>query len=112
MKYLTSLLFALSLSAQAAPTLEEVATSPETFAVCKTVDIASTAYLLGHGFTEANPLVAWSLRIGGYLPLILVSAGIYWVMDQHRGERDAAAPMIVANGVTCGVAAHNLLLIP
>lgn len=87
---------------------KEIATSPETFAVCKTVDIASTAYLLGRGFTEANPIVAWSLKVGGYMPLILVSVGLYMWLKKLDSPQTTAA----VNVVTCGVAAHNLLLIP
>jgi hypothetical protein len=94
----------------AAPTLEEVAESPETFLVCKTADILSTAYIIEHGIGyEANPLVAWSFHIGGYGPLILVSGLIYWWMKEHEDEKFA---IVVANGVTCGVAVSNLLLIP
>jgi hypothetical protein len=112
MKYLVALLLVFSLSAQATPSLEEIATSPETFAVCKTVDIASTAYLLGHGFVESNPLVAWSMNIGGYVPLIAVSYGIYWAMKKFKDEPGAKTATAIANGATCFVAAQNLLLIP
>jgi hypothetical protein len=96
-----------------AGTLEDAATSPDTFAVCKTVDIASTAYLLEHGLvTESNPIVAWSLRIGGWAPLVFASIGIYWAMEKFKDEPGAKPATAIANGVTCGVAAHNLLLIP
>lgn len=96
-----------------AGTLEDVATSPTTFAVCKTVDIASTAYLLEHGLaTEANPLVAWSLKVGGWAPLVFVSIGIYWAMQKFKDQPGAKTATAVANGVTCLAATKNLLLIP
>ena len=83
MKFLAPLLLAFSLSANAEPSLEDVVTSSDTFAVCKTVDVASTMYLLDHGLaTEANPVVAWSIRIGGYAPLILASIGLWWAMTK------------------------------
>ena len=97
----------------AAGTLEDVATSPDTFAICKGVDIASTAYLLEHGLaTEANPLVAWSLRIGGWVPLVFVSIGIYWAMQKFKDSPGAKSATAVANGVTCLAATQNLLLLP
>jgi hypothetical protein len=103
----------IGIKACSAGTLEDVATSPNTFAVCKTVDIASTAYLLEHGLaTEANPLVAWSLKIGGYAPLVFASIGIYWLMEKFKDAPGAKPATAVANVATCGAAAHNLLLIP
>ena len=106
MKFLIIVFLLLSLSANAS--VEELATSPDTFAVCKTVDIASTAYLLKIGVaTEANPLVA-PLIANGVFPLVLISASVYWLM-QHYNNPTAN---VVTNGVTCGVALQNLLLIP
>jgi Domain of unknown function (DUF5658) len=96
-----------------AGTLNDVATSRDTFALCKTVDIASTAYLLEHGLaTEANPLVAWSLKVGGWAPLVFVSIGIYWAMEKFKEQPGAKPATAIANGATCFVAAQNLLLIP
>jgi hypothetical protein len=92
----------------AAPSLEDVAKSPNTFVACKAVDIASTAYLLRTGVgVEGNPIVA-PLIAHGYFPLFLVSVGIYWVMTKFT----TPTSNVVINGVTCAVAAHNLLLIP
>ena len=100
-------------SAFAAPTLEEVATSPETFGICKAADVASTVYLLEHGWAvEGNPIVAWSMNIGGYMPLVFVSAGLYWALKHFKDEAGVPLATGAANVVTCGVAAHNLLLIP
>lgn len=93
--------------------LEDVVTSPKTFAVCKTVDIASTAYLLEHGLaTEANPIVAWSLRVGGYAPLVFASIGVYWLMEHFKNEPGAKTATGIVNGTTCLVATQNLLLLP
>ena len=97
----------------AAGTLEDVATSPDTFALCKTMDIASTAYLLEHGLaTEANPLVVWSLKVGGWAPLVFVSIGIYWAMQKFKDQPGAKPATAIANGVTCIAATQNLLLLP
>ena len=102
------LAFAFQVSAEPLETLEAVVTSPETFAVCKAVDIASTSYLLTHGLgVEANPVVA-PLIAHGYVPLIALSVGLYYLLKWHN------SPVVtgVANVATCGVAVHNLLLIP
>ena len=91
----------------ASASVEEVATSPNTFAVCKAVDIASTAYLLKTGLgVESNPVVA-PLIVHGYFPLVVLSVGVYWLMTKYHN----ATANTVVNGVTCGVAASNLLLI-
>ncbi len=101
-------LLGLVLATSANASVEDVATSPNTFAVCKTVDIASTAYLLKTGIgVESNPIVA-PLITHGYFPLVALSIGVYWLMTKYHN----ATANTVANGVTCGVAASNLLLIP
>lgn len=109
-----SVLLTVSLSAKAdtaprAPleTMETVVTSPETFAVCKALDVASTAYLISHGLgVEANPIVA-PLLTHGYFPLITVSVGLYYLLIWNNNPVATGA----ANVVTCGVAIHNLSLI-
>ena len=89
--------------------IQEVVTSTETFAVCKAVDVASTIYLLSHGLgVEANPVVAWTISVGGYVPLIAASVGLYYLLKHF----DNPAATGAANIITCGVAAHNLLLMP
>ena len=109
--YLMVICIALALftcRAIAAPSLEDVATSPTTFAACKAADIGTTAYILSHGGVENNPIVAWSLRIGGYAPLVFVSIGIYWAMTKWG----TPVTNTFTNVATCGVAIHNLMQIP
>jgi hypothetical protein len=85
-----------------------VVTSPTTFAVCKTVDVASTAYLRDKGLAvEANTIVR-PLIANGYFPLIALSIVVWWLLD----DLNSKPVTTVANVVTCGVAAHNLMLIP
>lgn len=97
---------ALSLLAGCA-TIKEVAASPETFAVCKAADVATTAIALSSGhFVEANPL-AKVLLAHGYFPLIAVSVGMYLIIKHYNDERLTMA----ANAVTCPIAAHNLFLL-
>ena len=95
--------------AQAAPTIEEVATSPNTFAVCKAADVASTMYLINSGIGhEANPIMA-SLIGGslGWLPFIAFSYGMYRLISYVNDP----IVTVAANGVTCGIALSNLVLI-
>lgn len=106
-KILLSLLLVVSLSSKAIE-LEDIATSPETFAVCKTLDIASTSYIITKGIGyEANPMVA-PLITHGYFPLVLISAGMYWALKEYANKPTT----IAVNIGTCVVALHNLLLIP
>lgn len=105
--FFMGIILALSFSAPA-QTLEDVITSPTTFAVCKTVDVVSTMYLINSGIgIEANPLVAWSIQVGGYLPLILVSIGLYYWLK----ELNSPVATGFANVVTCAVAGSNLSLL-
>jgi hypothetical protein len=89
-------------------TVEEVVTSPTTFAVCKAADIATTAYVIEHGIgVESNPIVASTLA-HGYIPIIALSVGLWYLLKEYNNPVATAG----ANVVTCGVALHNLLLIP
>lgn len=102
------LIILLMIGSAQANTLEDVATSPETFAVCKIADVASTAYLLERGLAvEANPVVR-ALLVHGYAPLIAISIGLYYFLKEVNNPVATGT----ANAITCGVAVHNLLLIP
>ena len=84
------------------------ATSPTTFAVCKSADVVSTLYVIQNGIGyESNPLMAAVLAHGA-LPFIGLSYGVYWWIKQ-LGQPTAT---LIANAITCPVALHNLLLIP
>jgi uncharacterized protein YceK len=88
----------------AAPT---AAKSPTTFAVCKTVDIASTAYGIRAGLVhESNPILGATLS-HGYFPMIAIGVGVWYLLDRLQDKTATLA----GNTVTCGVAAHNLWLL-
>lgn len=84
-------------------TIQEAAESPDTFAVCKTVDIGTTAAIINHGGSEMNP-IAKALIGHSYIPLIAVSIAIYMILVEVNDPEITT----VANAVTCPVAAHNL----
>lgn len=87
--------------------VEQVATSATTFAVCKTLDIATTAYALSHGLgVEANPVIA-SVLSHGYVPLIAMGVLIWWLLDRA----DDPVLTTVVNVATCGAAINNLVVI-
>jgi len=102
------LLLCLLLSSCAAiDAVRPVAESTDVFAVCKAGDVLTTAYAIRTGmFIEKNPLVA-PLISHGYLPLIAISIGIWYLLDRYNNP----AATIAANVVTCPVAVHNLWLI-
>ena len=101
MKRLICLLLSLSLVGCAS--INPIAESPETFAVCKTVDIATTAAIINGGGHEMNP-IAKALIGHSYIPLIAVSIGIYLILKEVNDPQITT----VANAITCPVAAHNL----
>lgn len=102
------LLIALLLSSlMGCATIQPIAESSDTFAVCKSVDVLTTAYGLGTGmFVEKNPLVA-SLLGHGWIPFVAISVALWYVIDKYNEPKVT----MVANAITCPVAAHNLLLI-
>ena len=88
-------------------TVQDVVTSPKTFAVCKTADIATTAVLLkSSAFAEGNGLVAATLS-HGYFPLIAMSYGLYKLID-YLNEPVATT---AANVVTCAAVVSNSILL-
>ena len=104
MKRLLCLLLSLSLIGCAS--IKPIAESPETFAVCKAADIATTAAIINGGGHELNP-IAKGLIGHSYIPLILVSVAIYYALK----ELNEPKLNVAANAVTCGVAAHNLVIL-
>ena len=76
-------------------TVQDVVTSPKTFAVCKTADIATTAVLLkSSAFAEGNGLVAATLS-HGYFPLIAISYGLYKLIGYVNNPVATAAVNIL-----------------
>ena len=81
--------------------------STDTYAVCKTADVATTAYALHTGrFVEMNPIIR-ALIGHGFIPLVLVAYGTWWLLEKLNEPKVTVA----ANVVTCGVAIHNVALL-
>lgn len=87
---------------------------PETFAVCKAADVVTTVVAVHSGAgAEVNPLLKpivgsmTKLTLGTVAPLIAVSFGIAWLVKQVNNPTVTAAATVA----TCGVAAHNLLVL-
>ena len=104
MKRLLCLVLIFSMAGCAS--IKPIAESPETFAACKTVDIATTAAIISGGGHELNP-IAKGLLAHGYIPIIAISVGIYYLLK----ELNEPKLNVAANAVTCGVAAHNALIL-
>ncbi len=105
---LTSLLFGC-----AAVNLAE---KPQTFATCAAADVATTAYAVHAGFAhETNPLLASSVNIHHFLPMVLSKVAIvglvWWLYDMYKDSQAAKAGVGVATVVTCGAAANNAAII-
>lgn len=102
-----SVLLAILLLSSCA-TVQSVAESPTTFAVCKTVDVATTAYALNSGhFREANPILKPFIGPHHFVPLIAFSFALWWVIQKLNEPKLTMA----ANAITCGVSAHNIGLL-
>lgn len=88
-------------------TISEVASSTDTFAVCKGLDVATTMIALGTGVgVEANPAMAALLQ-HGYIPVIALGFAVWWLLD----ELNDPTTTTVANVITCGVVVNNLMVI-
>lgn len=97
----------LGLSLAGCATLKDVATSTNTFAVCKTADVLTTATALSRpGFVESNPLIKATLA-HGYFPLIALSVGLWYLLTYV----DSPVATAATNTITCGAAANNAFLL-
>jgi hypothetical protein len=102
------LLLALQGCASIPQGVVDVAGSTNTFAICKATDVITTKIALNSGlFHEANPLLAPFIGPHNFVPLILFSVAVWYVLDRINNPKLTMA----ANVVTCGVAARNAVLI-
>jgi uncharacterized protein DUF5658 len=108
--FATLSLLLLTLGCQGCAILEQ----PETFALCKAADVATTVAAVHTGAgVEANPLMKpfvggmAKLTIGTVAPLVVVSLVVVWLVKEINN------PVVtsIASATTCGVAAHNFLLL-
>lgn len=87
----------------------ELGTKEATYA-CQGADIATTAIALATpGLHEANPLMAaliGSIGIPGLIVVKLLFA--YWLANTEDVPVEVKGGI---NGVTCGIAVHNLMLL-
>lgn len=105
-KLLASIIAAVLLTGCAE--LQTVATSPNTFAICKAADVVTTAVALNSGkFVEANPVLKPFIGPHHFLPLIAYSFALWWIIDRLNNPKVTLA----ANVLTCGAAGHNAVLL-
>lgn len=87
--------------------MNEILTSPDTFAACKAADLLTTHIALVSGLgIEGNPIVA-GLLSHGWIPVLALSFFV-WKLIEKANEPIATA---TANVITCGAAFNNFLLI-
>lgn len=90
--------------------------SKEAPLTCASTDLGTTVLAVSSGLgVEKNPLLAPSVNAHHFFPLALVKllpvALIWWAWDwieQHDSIHDGIA---AASVITCGVAAHNALVL-
>ena len=99
--------FCLSLTGCA--TIQTVASSKETFAVCPAVDVATTYVALTSkvGLVEGNPIVAALLK-HGWLPVIGLKVALVWAV---YNANFSPAGQTVANVVACAPGVWNTHLL-
>lgn len=103
MKRLTAAI--MMLFAAGCATIERAATAKETFVVCRAVDVATTLYIVGHGGTELNPIMAPLVHnpalFIGVQAVVVMFAWSWWdrLTPTERG---------VVNVVNCVPGIHNL----
>ena len=103
---LAALLLVLTLSGCA--TIQEVASSKETFVACQVLDTATTYVGISKvGLMEANPIVAALLK-HGWLPFIAFKIALVWIVYEANFS---PTTQTVANVVACAPGIHNAILI-
>ena len=102
---LVCLCIILSLIVGGCATAQKVVTSPESFVVCRAVDVTSTIGLLSIGGKELNPVLAPLLK-AGYGPFIvlelLITIGIMHLWDDFSPPQK-----MLMNGISCAPALWN-----
>lgn len=105
-RMLAALALAFTLSGCA--TVQEVASSKETFVVCQVLDTATTYVALSKvGFIEGNPLMAELIK-RGWLPFIGFKVALVWLVYKI----DFSPPVQTAvNVMACAPGIYNATLL-
>ncbi len=85
--------------------------NPTTYAVCATLDVASTVAAVEAGFAEMNPIMAGLMSIGGYPLLIAANVGLIYVLYKRRDRKEVKLATGIGSVVRCGAAVNNVLLL-
>jgi hypothetical protein len=100
---------ALAFALSGCATIQTVASSKETFAVCQAVDVATTYVALTSkiGLVEGNPIMAAVLK-HGWLPFIGFKVFLVWAVYNANFSPKAQT---VANVVACAPGVWNTHLL-
>ncbi|HEU0259204.1 MAG TPA: DUF5658 family protein [Burkholderiales bacterium] len=74
---------------------------------CQAADTVTTLHAVSLGAREANPVVRWLLETFGPGGFIAAKVGVT-LLFLHYYPDISSDVVILVNGVTCAVAAHNL----
>lgn len=84
--------------------------TPGAVVACQAADTATTLYAVSIGGREANPVVEWLLDNAG--PGGFIAAKIAVTLLFLKYYPDISSDLVIlVNGLTCGVAAHNARVI-
>jgi len=89
-------------------TIQEVASSKETFVACQVLDTATTYVGISKvGLMEGNPIVAALLK-HGWLPFIAFKVALVWIVYEANLS---PTTQTVANVVACAPGVYNATLL-
>jgi hypothetical protein len=77
---------------------------------CQAADTATTLHAVSLGAREANPVVEWLLETTGPGGFIAAKVAVTLLFLKYYPDISSDL-VILVNGLTCGVAAHNLYVI-
>lgn len=99
---------ALAFTLSGCATVQEVASSKETFVACQVLDTATTYVALSKvGFVEGNPIMAALIK-HGWLPFIGFKVALVWIV--YNADFSPAA-QTAANVVACAPGVYNATLL-
>jgi hypothetical protein len=77
---------------------------------CQAADTGTTLYAVSNGAREANPVVEWILENAGPGGFIAAKIAVTLLFLKYYPDISSDV-VILVNGLTCGVAAHNARVI-
>jgi uncharacterized protein YceK len=103
----TLAILTLAVALSGCATIQQVASSRETFVACQVLDTVTTIAAVSRGAVELNPIMAALLK-RGYIPFIAAKFAAVWVVYQVTMTPNM---MTVVNVISCAPGIHNATLL-